>query len=182
MTKSYITTLFPENEQCCDGNKCLRTQHSLYRTWSGMCQRCFNPKDDGYKNYGGRGISVYNRWKYNFEAFVCDIEEILGSKPSKHHSIDRINNDKSYYPSNLRQATSKEQCNNRRRNIKHQKHDPQTAYYIKAFIAKNPNGKLEFYNTTADFIKKRPNFYHGCILACLLGKQILYREWTFKYL
>lgn len=84
-----------------------------YLAWSAMLQRCYNPRCQGYDNYGGRGISVCDSWRQSFSAFVNDV----GSRPSSVHSLDRINNDGNYEPSNVRWATVKEQGNNRRDSI-----------------------------------------------------------------
>jgi hypothetical protein len=81
-----------------------------YRIWSGMLRRCTNQKAANYENYGGRGISVCERWR-NFENFYAD----MGVCPDG-HSIDRKNNDSNYEPGNCRWATRTEQNNNSRHN------------------------------------------------------------------
>jgi len=80
-----------------------------YWSWSGMIQRCTNPRNPAFHNYGGRGIKVCKRW-LKFENFFAD----LGLKPSPKHTLDRINNSRGYSPDNCQWATWKEQNNNRR--------------------------------------------------------------------
>jgi len=76
-----------------------------------MKQRCLDPECLIYPNYGGRGISIHAPWIISFESFF----EHMGPRPSKKHSIDRIDNDGNYEPGNVRWATTKQQRRNTRR-------------------------------------------------------------------
>lgn len=97
------------------GPKRLRHGHakriqrsSTYKSWDAMRQRCSNPKLPFFKNYGGRGIRVCERWM-KFENFVADI----GERPAG-LTLDRINNDGNYEPGNCKWSNRKEQNNNQR--------------------------------------------------------------------
>lgn len=80
-----------------------------YNSWKGIKVRCTNPKVPCYKHYGGRGITMCDRWS-SFENFYAD----MGPKPTPKHSIDLINNNGNYEPANCRWATAFEQIHNRR--------------------------------------------------------------------
>ena len=93
---------------------CAPKKHGFYgtptnRVWSGARNRCSNPNNKDYANYGGRGIKMCERWN-NFENFLAD----MGEKPA-HKSLDRINNDGDYEPGNCRWATCSEQNSNQRK-------------------------------------------------------------------
>lgn len=81
-----------------------------YRAWQTMRLRCLNPANPAYGSYGGRGITVCERWRNDFNAFLADV----GRKPSPKHEIDRIDNDGSYQPGNVRWVTRSENDRNRR--------------------------------------------------------------------
>ena len=85
-----------------------------YRAWLAIKTRCHNPNFPWYRYYGGRGIRVCDQWKNNFVQFYND----MGLRPSNNHSIERLNNEGHYEPSNCKWATKKEQCNNKRNNRK----------------------------------------------------------------
>ncbi len=77
-----------------------------------MKDRCLDPNLKNYKDYGGRGITICNRWLCSFENFFSD----MGKKTSPKHSLDRIDNDGNYEPSNCRWATKQQQQLNKRTN------------------------------------------------------------------
>lgn len=83
------------------------SHHPLFSTWRGMLQRCENPKAQNYRNYGGRGIRVCDRW-HDVAAFIPDIERWLGPRPEG-MTLDRIQNDHDYRLDNVRWATKSEQ-------------------------------------------------------------------------
>lgn len=100
--------------QCKDCHSQSLKSHGLahrceYRIWKGMKDRCFNKNNKNYHNYGGRGITVCQRW-FKFELFIED----MGYRPEKWLQIDRINNDGNYEPGNCRWTTRAINMANRR--------------------------------------------------------------------
>jgi hypothetical protein len=94
----------------------LGKQHPLLGTWKNMIARCYRTSVKEYPRYGGRGITVCDRWRFGEQGkhgFECFIED-MGPKPSPRHSIDRIENNGGYESSNCRWATPKEQNLNTR--------------------------------------------------------------------
>lgn len=90
-----------------------RNDTTEHRIWRGMKQRCLNSKDHAYKHYGGRGITICQRWLDNFQNFFDD----MGPRPTSKHSIDRIDNDGNYEPGNCKWSTPSEQNSNQRRSM-----------------------------------------------------------------
>lgn len=109
-----------------------------YECWGAMKERCYNIKNKQYNDYGGRGITVCKRW-LDFQNFYSD----LGKRPSNKHSIERINNDGNYEPSNVTWATRKEQQRNQRKLQKNTPHGHKGVYFINGrWIARiRPNYK-----------------------------------------
>ena len=98
-------------------NRGLPTQYPReYHIWDSMIRRCYYTKHISYPKYGGRGITVCDRWRdpeTGFEAFLAD----MGPRPSSTHSLDRRKADGNYEPGNVKWATATEQARNKRKSI-----------------------------------------------------------------
>lgn len=90
-----------------------RSKDPLHKVWQGLLSRCEIPTATGFKNYGGRGIEVCDRWKgrSGFKNFAAD----MGERPSWCHTLERVDNDGHYEPSNCKWVTRKQQNRNARR-------------------------------------------------------------------
>ena len=98
--------------------KNLNLSHNMcqikeYKAWSKLKSRCYTKTDNKYYAYGARGIKVCDRWLESFDNFYKD----MGDAPTKKHSIDRIDVNGNYEPSNCRWATNKVQSNNKTTNV-----------------------------------------------------------------
>lgn len=93
--------------QVVDGNGVAKKRPE-YAAWYAAIWRCTNPVAKNYPNYGGRGITICQRWRESFDAFLADV----GPRPGPQYSLDRIDNDGNYEPGNVRWATRVQQRNN----------------------------------------------------------------------
>jgi len=139
------------------------TKTPEHRSWMSLRNRCNNPNNDAYSDYGGRGIAVCTEWD-SFETFLKD----MGNRPTLQHSIDRRNNDKGYSKSNCRWATKQEQANNRRRRSDASLGSvgivlrPSGRFSATASVAKKKIW-LGTYDTEEEAAKVRSNFLNGLI-------------------
>jgi hypothetical protein len=83
-----------------------------YKVWYSLISRCHNQHDKDWRNYGGRGIAVCERWRVSFDLFLRD----MGLRPTDSHQINRINNDGNYEPSNCEWTDRQKQNRNKRTN------------------------------------------------------------------
>jgi hypothetical protein len=97
-----------------------RNKHSLYNIWNSIKQRCLNTNNYAYKNYGGRGITISDRW-LKFELFLSDVLDSIGPHPGNGYTFDRIDNNGNYELNNMQWSTTRQQTSNKRNTIRNVK-------------------------------------------------------------
>ena len=141
----------------------------IYTSFLSMKQRCYNPKNQAYHNYGGRGITVCDRWlEPNGQGFLNFLED-MGERPSDKHSLDRIDNDGNYTQDNCRWATRGMQGFNRRLDGRNKSghrgvHWDSCSNKWKATIGYKGKEYYEHFTEIQDAIDKRREFelqYYG---------------------
>ena len=133
---------------------------SEYTAWSSMKDRCQNPNDKSYHNYGGRGIKVCERWQ-DFRNFIED----MGEKPLPELTLERIDNNGDYEPGNCKWATRKEQAANTR--------------HLKWFRAWRIDSIFQFLSNNQNVFARQYGLDQRHISACLSGKQKTSKSWKF---
>jgi ribosomal protein S27E len=171
-TISFSTSLRNGDAKSCG---CIRieksTKHGLYKhkltsVWYDMMHRCYDKKNKHYKDYGGRGINVCEKW-HSIESFIDDMNDTYVEHKANNETtqIDRINNDGNYEPNNCRWATSYENNSNTRNMVK--------------FIAISPSGKEYESKNQSEFARVH-NLDSSAISKCLKGKHKQHKRWIFK--
>lgn len=138
------------------------TSHSAYGVWHSMVQRCTEPTHPAWKNYGGRGITVCERWRHDFGAFWAD----MGPSYQKGLDLDRKDNEKGYSPENCRWVTRTINCRNRR-NTRH------VTFWGREMTVKELSEKSGIKYTTLLY-----RLDHGCPLEKLIDEPDVANRFT----
>jgi hypothetical protein len=135
-----------------------------YQAWRHAKQRCGNPNNSGYKDYGGRGIEFCQCWRgpNGFKNFLKD----MGRRPGSGYSIERLANDGNYTPDNCVWILAKEQQGNTRRN----KRFKGISIIGRGYVSKNQSEFARQFNLSSTGI-----------CDCLHGRRRQYKGWTFAY-
>lgn len=118
-----------------------RSKHKLLKTYNGMITRCYNPNYTYYRLYGGRGIKVCDRWLDSINGFANFVLD-MGDKPTEKHSLDRIDSNGNYEPTNCKWSTPREQASNTSSNNKD------------VGVKKSGNGWLAYIKINGKYITK----------------------------
>jgi hypothetical protein len=141
-----------------------------YKTWASMIQRCENLNDSSYKDYGGRGIKVCERW-HKFENFLAN----MGNRPES-LTLDRWpDNDGSYEPGNCRWATTKEQ----RANSRPISCGPAKQSWFRAW---REDSMVQYLSNNQHEFARKWNLSRGDISSCLYGRYRQHKGWKFEFL
>lgn len=140
-----------------------------YKAWKNMRRRCENPNHPRYKDWGGRGIKVCERW-HDFRNFYAD----MGPKPGPEFSLDRKNNNGNYEPENCRWATRSQQ----QRNARPKSTGPHRQRW---FLALGPRGESVISNNQRKIAKKYGLTFQA-VSACLHGKLLQHHGWHFEWI
>ena len=133
-----------------------------YQSWRAMKMRSQNPNHPRFKDWGGRGVKICERW----QDFANFLEDMGIRTPGK--TLDRIDNSKDYEPGNCRWATPREQRQNRR--------DQKNQHL---FVAMNEQGIMIASNNQREFAR-RYGLDHGAIAGCLKGRRKTHKGWRFR--